>query len=75
MIVTTSRTRPAALLRNEGHRALFRIASDRATRTPVEIGRDNGQSAQVLSGIEPGTPVILYPGEEIGDGTRVEAPQ
>lgn len=61
-----------ALFRNEGHWALFRIASGRATRTPVEIGRDNGQSAQVLSGIEPGTPVILYPGEEIEDGTRVE---
>ncbi len=61
-----------ALFRNEGHWALFRIASGRATRTPVEIGRDNGQSAQVLSGIEPGTSVVLYPGEEIGDGTRVE---
>ena len=61
-----------ALFRNEGHWALFRIASGRATRTPVEIGRDNGQSAQVLSGIEPGAAVVLYPGEEIGDGMRVE---
>ena len=64
-----------ALFRNEGHWALFRIASGRAARTPVEIGRDNGQSAQVLSGIEPGTPVILYPGEDIVDGTRVEQRQ
>ena len=64
-----------ALFRNEGHWTLYRIDAGRAVRTPVEIGRDNGQSAQVLSGIEPGVPVVLYPGEEIEDGTRIEPRQ
>ncbi|HLT92091.1 MAG TPA: HlyD family efflux transporter periplasmic adaptor subunit [Woeseiaceae bacterium] len=61
-----------ALFRDQGEWALFRIESGRARKTPVEIGRDNGQSAEVLSGIGPGVPVVLYPGEEIEDGTRVE---
>ncbi len=62
----------SALFRDAGRWALFRIDSGHALLTPVEIGRDNGQAAQVLSGIEPGTPVILYPGQEIEPGTRVE---
>lgn len=62
----------AALFRNAGEWALFRMQSGRAQLIPVDIGRDNGQSAEVLSGIEAGEPVILYPGEEIEEGTRVE---
>ncbi len=62
----------SALFRHAGRWALFRVESGRAVLTPVEIGRDNGQGAQVLSGIEPGTPVILYPAQEIEQGTRVE---
>lgn len=62
----------AALFRHEGDWAVFRIESGRAILTPVQVGRDNGQGAQILSGIEAGVPVVLYPGEEIEDGTRVE---
>lgn len=62
----------AALFRVEDRWALFRVDSGRAALTPVEVGRDNGESAQILSGIDAGQPVILYPGEEIEDGMRVE---
>jgi HlyD family secretion protein len=62
----------AALFRRDGQWAVFRIAGGRAVLTPVEVGRNNGRSAEVISGIAPGEAVILYPGEEIEDGARVE---
>lgn len=61
----------AALFRRGGEWAVFRIDSGRAVLTPVEVGRENGESAQILSGLDAGQPVILYPGEEITDGARV----
>lgn len=61
----------AALFRDAGEWALFRIEAGRAMLARLEVGRDNGQSAQILSGIDAAVPVILYPGEEIEDGTRV----
>lgn len=62
----------AALFRNGGEWALFRVEAGRAVLTPLEVGRENGESAQILSGIDAGARVILYPGEEITDGARVE---
>lgn len=62
----------AALFRRDGQWGLFRIEGKRAVLTPVEVGRNNGRSAEIVSGIEPGETVILYPGEEIEEGTRVE---
>ena len=62
----------AALFRDDGRWAVYRVAEGRAHLTALEIGHDNGETAQVLGGIEPGTPIVLYPGAEIADGVRVE---
>jgi len=61
----------AALFRSGGQWAVFRVEAGGARLTPVEVGRDNGQSAQILSGIEAGETVVLYPGEQLSDGVRV----
>ncbi len=61
----------AALFRSSGQWAVFRVESGTARLTPVEIGRDNGRDAQVVSGLEARETVILYPGEQVGDGARV----
>lgn len=61
----------AALFRNGEQWAMFQVEDGRARLTPVDIGRDNGRNAQVLSGIDAGERVILYPGEQMSDGTRV----
>ena len=61
----------AALFRRGGEWAVFRVNADRAKLTPVEVGRDNGRNAQILSGIEPGETVVLYPGEQVEDGAPV----
>jgi HlyD family secretion protein len=60
-----------ALFRRGGEWAVFRVNADRAKLTPVEVGRDNRRNAQILSGIEPGETVVLYPGEQVEDGARV----
>lgn len=62
----------AALFRDDGRWAVYRVVEGRAHLTALEIGHDNGETAQVLGGIEPGTPIVLYPGAEMADGVRVE---
>jgi HlyD family secretion protein len=61
----------ASLFRSGGEWAVFRVEDDRAELTTVEVGRNNGRNAQILSGLEPGDSVILYPGESMSDGVRV----
>jgi HlyD family secretion protein len=61
----------AALFRSGSSWAVFRVVDGRAVLTPVELGRDNGRNAEILSGVEADDTVILYPGERIEDGTRV----
>lgn len=62
----------ASLFRSGGQWAVFRVESERASLTPVEVGRNNGRSARILSGLEQGDTVLLYPGEQISDGVRVQ---
>jgi HlyD family secretion protein len=62
----------AALFREDGSWAVYRVEAGRARLTPVEIGHDNGETAEVLSGIEPGRRIILYPGAGLSDGVSVE---
>ncbi|MBN1239964.1 MAG: efflux RND transporter periplasmic adaptor subunit [Gammaproteobacteria bacterium] len=61
----------AALFRSGSSWAVFRVVDDRAVLTPVEVGRDNGNSAEVLAGLAAGDEVVLYPGERLEDGVRV----
>jgi HlyD family secretion protein len=63
---------PVAALVREGERwAVYRVVNGRARLTPVEIGRENGRNAQVLSGVEQGQRIVLYPGEQMADGVRI----
>ena len=61
----------SALFRHEGRWAVWRVEAGRARLTPVGIGRDNGRVAQILSGLEAGATVILYPGEDVTDGAAI----
>ena len=61
----------ASLFRSQGEWAVFRVESGRAALTTVEVGRNNGRNAQILSGLAAGDSVILYPGESISDGVRI----
>jgi HlyD family secretion protein len=61
----------AALLRAAGHWSVFRVEGERARRVPVEIGRNDGRSAELRSGLKPGDTVVLHPGPDLDDGVRV----
>jgi HlyD family secretion protein len=62
----------AALFRSEGQWAVYRVEEGRATLTPVEVGQENGRMAQILSGLEAGDSIVMYPGPQIRDGIAVK---
>lgn len=61
----------AVFWRDDGW-VLFRLVEGRAELTPVIIGARTDREVQVLEGIEEGDEVVLYPGDAIEDGVRVE---
>ncbi|SHE57493.1 HlyD family secretion protein [Microbulbifer donghaiensis] len=61
-----------ALFRHKGQWALFKVVDDRAVRTTVKVGHNNGQMAEILEGITPGEKVVLHPSERIEDGTTLK---
>lgn len=62
-----------SLFRNEGNWAVFRIERGRAHLAPVTVGRNDGQLAEVLSGLRAGDRVVVHPGQAVSDGARVRA--
>ena len=62
-----------ALFRQGEGWALYRVVGDRAVLTPVETGIADGNYRVVVSGLEPGAQVILFPGSAVSGGQRVEA--
>jgi HlyD family secretion protein len=61
----------AALFRSDDGWAVFVVTDGRAVLRPVTVGRSAGLTTQVLGGLEPGEIVIVHPGNEVEDGTRV----
>lgn len=67
-----SLTLPASALFRAGEGwAAFRVEEGTARQVPVEIGRNNGVTAQVIGGLVAGGTVILYPSAAIEDGVSV----
>ena len=61
----------AAVFRNNDRWAVFVIRNGRAVLRHVKLGRRNSEAARVMSGLEAGDIVVLYPGASIDDGTPV----
>jgi HlyD family secretion protein len=62
----------SAVFRQDDEWFTYRVDGGRAHLTPVELGQRSDVEVQVLSGLEEGDQVILYPGERIEGGTRVQ---
>jgi len=60
-----------ALFRSRGKWATYRIASNRAALTTVELGHRNDTEAEVVSGLSEGDRVILYPSDRVTNGVKV----
>jgi HlyD family secretion protein len=61
----------SALFRSGDGWAVFVVEGGRAVRRSVEVGRQAGLAAQVVSGLREGETVIVHPGNEIEEGARV----
>ncbi len=51
--------------------SVFAAMNGAAALRPVEIGRNNGITAEVLGGLTPGEAVVLYPSTAVEDGTAI----
>lgn len=63
----------SALFQQDGAWSVFVIENGRAARRTVEVGRRGTSAAQVISGLQEGDVVILFPSDLIEDGVRVRA--
>jgi len=68
---TVVRTPVAALFRSQGRWAVFKVEGGRARLRFVEMGQNNGDQAEVRSGLNPGDQVVLHPNQSLADGARV----
>lgn len=62
----------SALFRDGRDWAVFVAKNGIAKLTRLEIGHNNGTLAEVRSGLDAGTPVILYPAPSLTDGQKIE---
>ncbi len=60
-----------ALFQRAGEWQTFVLEGGRARLKTVEVGRSNGMQTEVLSGLNEGERVIVYPGDQVRDGVRV----
>jgi HlyD family secretion protein len=61
-----------ALVRAGDQWAVYALNDGRAHQIPVTLGHQNGQEAEITSGIDAGAEVIMHPGDTIAEGVRVE---
>jgi HlyD family secretion protein len=61
----------ASLFRSGEGWAVFVADGGRAALRMVEIGRQSGFEAEVVSGLESGERIVLHPSDRITDGTRL----
>ncbi len=59
------------MFRAGGREVVYAVEGKRARLRSVELGKRNGLSAQVLSGLSEGETVIVHPGDSVKDGGRV----
>lgn len=61
----------SALFRNGDQWAVYADENGRAKTVPVVIGHRNNRMAEVLSGLDAGTRVVLHPSDRVVDGGRI----
>lgn len=63
----------SALFRPETGWAVFRVVEGKAQQTAVQVGRQNGLEAEIVSGLIEGDQVIVHPSDQILNGVAVES--
>lgn len=61
----------SSLFRHDGKWAVYRVEEGKAVRRLVDIGQRNGLEAELLSGLNAGDRVVVFPSDAITDGVAV----
>ena len=61
----------SSLFRDGRQWAVFNVDGDRAHLRTIEIGRQNGLEAQIISGLEQGDQIVTHPSDKVADGVKV----
>lgn len=61
-----------ALFQVRGGWRTYSVEGGRARLRSVTVGRSNGVLTEITGGLEESTLVVVYPGDKVADGTRVE---
>jgi RND family efflux transporter MFP subunit len=62
----------AVIVRTGGPRVALVDERDQVRYREVKLGRDLGEELEVLGGLKPGQRVIVYPGDDLPEGTTIE---
>jgi HlyD family secretion protein len=63
----------AAVVRSADGWAVYRVEAGKARLRAVTLGHRSARELEVLSGVERGDQVVLYPGDRLADGAAVKA--
>jgi HlyD family secretion protein len=61
----------SSLFRDETQWAVYKVIDGEAVRTSIEIGQRSGLEAEVLSGLQAGDQIVVYPSDAIQQGVKV----
>jgi HlyD family secretion protein len=61
-----------AVFRRGEQTAVFLVKDGRAKFQPITTGRTSGAETEIVSGLNEGDEVVIYPGDRINDGDRVK---
>lgn len=70
---STLRAPAGALFQRAGSWHTYVSDGSRAYLKTVKVGRSNGVLTEITEGLSEGTSLILYPGDKVADGSRVQA--
>jgi HlyD family secretion protein len=62
----------SALFRSGGSWAVYAVEDGRARLRQIAIGMRGRLEVEVTAGLDAGSHVVLYPGDRVADGTRVD---
>jgi len=65
----------SALVSRDGPTSVFVVRSDRVEETPLRLGREFGEMAEVLEGVKQGDRIVLNPSKRLRDGSKVKLPE
>lgn len=61
----------SALFRSGNQPAVFQVINKVVHEKAVEVGRQNGQEAEIMKGLAEGDQVVLHPSDQVEDGVKV----